>query len=299
MKKMLFFVNPAAGREDMRHQLLEVMSRFTGAGYDVLCHPTQKSMDIPEVIARMGSEFDMIACCGGDGTLNETVSGMMQLKRRPLLGYIPAGTVNDFAASLHIPRTIHEAVDTILEGKPFRVDVGGFNHRYFTYVAAFGAFTGVSYTTPHSSKQALGRTAYLIEGIRSLADIHPIHVVAEVGGTTIEEDVVLGMITNATSVGGFKALDDGLVKLDDGLNEVMLVRAPQNIVDYNGILGSLITREYNSEQFHIIQSDHVLLHFNEPVAWTLDGEYGGEVETAEITNISKPIEIMVPRNTDI
>jgi YegS/Rv2252/BmrU family lipid kinase len=294
---MLFFVNPAAGREDMSYHLMDTISRFTAAGYDVLCHPTQKPKDIPEVIAQRGAEFDMIVTCGGDGTLNETVTGMMQLEKRPLLGYIPAGTVNDFATSLHIPKTIPEAVTNIIQGKPFAVDMGGFNgNQYFTYVAAFGAFTKVSYATPHASKQALGRAAYILEGIRSLTDIRPIHVVARTEETTIEDDVILGMVTNATSVGGFKALDDSIVKMDDGLNELILVRAPKSLADYNAIVGALIVREFGPEHFHIVQSDRVTLEFTEPVPWTLDGEYGGDTTVAEISNICTPISIMVPQD---
>ena len=295
MKKMLFFVNPAAGREEMRYQLMDVLDRFTAAGYDVLCHPTQKPQDIPEVIAQQGQDYDIIVSCGGDGTLNETVTGLMALEHRPLLGYIPAGTVNDFATSLHIPKTIPEAVTNIIEGVPFAVDMGGFNDKYFTYVAAFGAFTKVSYATPHASKQALGRTAYILEGIRSLTDIRPIHVVATAGDTVIEDDVILGMITNATSVGGFKALDDSIVKMDDGLNELILVRAPKALADYNAIVGSLIARDFKPDHFHILQSDAVTLQFETPVPWTLDGEYGGDTDSALITNIPKPIRIMVPR----
>ncbi len=295
MKKMLFFVNPAAGREEMRYQLMEVISRFTAAGYDVLCHPTQKPQDITEVIARIGQNFDMIVTCGGDGTLNETITGLMQLEQRPLLGYIPAGTVNDFATSLRIPKTIPEAVTTIIEGIPFSVDMGGFNHKFFTYVAAFGAFTKVSYATPHASKQALGRAAYILEGIRSLTDIRPIHVVAETRDTVIEDDVILGMVTNATSVGGFKALDDSIVKMDDGLNELILVRAPKGLPDYNAIVGSVIARDFKPDHFHILQSDLVTLRFQQPVSWTLDGEYGGDFEEAVVTNIPKPIQIMIPQ----
>lgn len=297
MKKMLFFVNPAAGREEMQYQLMDVLNRFTAAGYDVLCHPTQKPQDITEVIAATGEQYDMIVSCGGDGTLNETVTGLMALEHRPLLGYIPAGTVNDFATSLHIPKTIPEAVTNIIEGEPFAVDMGGFNDKYFTYVAAFGAFTKVSYATPHASKQALGRAAYILEGIRSLTDIRPIHVVADAGGTVIEDDVILGMVTNATSVGGFKALDDSIVKMDDGLNELILVRAPKGLPDYNAIVGCLIARDFKPDHFHILQSDSVTLQFETPVPWTLDGEYGGDTDHAVVTNIPKPIRIMVPRES--
>lgn len=295
MKKMLFFVNPAAGKEEIRTHLMDVIHYFTANGYDVLCHPTQRAGDIPEFLAQRGEEFDMVVSCGGDGTLNETVTGLMQLNQRPLLGYIPAGTVNDFATSLHIPKTIMESAKNIVEGVPFQVDMGGFNSAYFTYVAAFGAFTKVSYATPHSSKQALGRAAYILEGIRSLSDIRPIHVTAKCGDTVIEDDVILGMVTNATSVGGFKALDDSFVKMDDGLNEVILVKAPKGLADYNALLASLATRNFSPEHFHIVQTDNVTLHFEKPIPWTLDGEFGGETDHAVVTNIPKPISIMAPQ----
>ena len=292
MKRMLLFVNPAAGREEMGHQLMDVISRFTAAGYDVTCHPTQKPGDIPEVLRRMGRDFDMIVACGGDGTLNETVTGLMEMEQKPLLGYIPAGTVNDFATSLHIPKTIPEAAETIIAGEPFPVDMGGFNDRYFTYVAAFGAFTKVSYATPHASKQALGRAAYILEGVRSLSDIQPIHVRVTAEERTIEDDVLLGMVTNATSVGGFKALDEGIVQMDDGRSELVLVRAPRDIAEFNAILGSLIVRDYPPEYFHILQSRAVTLDFDAPVPWTLDGEFGGELKHVEIRNIPTPLRIM-------
>ena len=296
MKKMLLFVNPAAGREEMHYRLMDVISQFTASGYDVLCHPTQKPQDVTEVIAATGSQSDMIVTCGGDGTLNETITGLMQLESRPVLGYIPAGTVNDFATSLHIPKTIPEAVTNIIEGVPFPVDMGGFNEKYFTYVAAFGAFTKVSYATPHASKQALGRAAYILEGVRSLTDIRPIHVTVDSKDVHIEDDVILGMVTNATSVGGFKALDDSIVKMDDGLNEIILVRAPHTLADYNAIVASLITRDFKPDHFHIFQSDAVTMHFDKPVPWTLDGEYGGDTDTAVITNIPTPLKIMVPKS---
>ena len=296
MQKMLLFVNPAAGREEMRNALMDTISRFTAAGYEVTCHPTQKPLDISEVIRDRGMDFDIIVACGGDGTLNETVTGLMHLnkKPKPILGYIPTGTVNDFATSLHIPKTIPEAVENIINGVPFPVDMGGFNDRYFTYVAAFGAFTKVSYSTPHATKQALGRAAYLLEGVRSLGDIHPIHVVAETEGAKIEEDVILGMVTNATSVGGFKALDDDIVKMDDGLNELVLVRAPKDLLGFNAIVSAILRRDFSQDHFRVFQSGYVTLEFDKPVAWTLDGEYGGETTKADIININTPLCIMAP-----
>ena len=296
MKKMLLFVNPAAGREEMRIALMDTISRFTAAGYEVPCHPTQKPHDISEVIRDRGGQYDIIVACGGDGTLNETVTGLMHLnkKPKPLLGYIPTGTVNDFATSLHIPKNVSEAVDNIIKGEPFPVDMGGFNDQYFTYVAAFGAFTKVSYSTPHASKQALGRAAYLLEGVRSLGDIHPIHVTVKTENACVEDDVILGMVTNATSVGGFKALDDEIVKMDDGLNELVLVRAPKDLIAFNNLIGAILLRDFSPEYFHILQSAYVTLEFDQPVAWTLDGEYGGETTKSDIININKPLRIMVP-----
>lgn len=294
MKKLLLFVNPAAGHEEICFHLMDVISTFTAAGYSVTCHPTQKPRDITEVISRVGENYDLIVSCGGDGTLNETVTGFMTLENRPLLGYIPAGTVNDFATSLRIPKTIPEAVANIIEGTPFPVDMGGFNNCYFTYVAAFGAFTKASYATPHATKQALGRAAYILEGIRSLKDIRPIHVRVRSGDMVIEDDVIYGMISNATSVGGFKALDDSLVKMDDGLNEIALVKAPKVLADYNAMVAALLARDFNSTYFHVFQSDHVELEFDQPIPWTLDGEYGGDVTHAVVKNIPTPVRIMVP-----
>ena len=295
MKKMLYFVNPAAGREEMRHQLMDVINYFTANGYDVLCHPTQRQRDITDYIAAHGEQYDLIVSCGGDGTLNETVSGLMQLENRPLLGYIPAGTVNDFASSLHIPKNITGAVHNIINGVPTAVDMGRFNDQYFTYVAAFGAFTKVSYETPHASKHVLGRAAYLIEGVRSLSDIHPIHVTVETADKTVEDDVLLGMVTNATSVGGFKLRDDGLVKMDDGLNEVILVKAPSGLSDYNGLLGCLASRNFDPQYFHVLQTDELTMRFSEPTAWTLDGEFGGVHSEVRISNIATPVSILAPQ----
>ena len=297
MKKMLFFVNPAAGKEEMRHQLMDVLSYFTAKGYDVLCHPTQRAKDITDFISERGSEFDMIVSVGGDGTLNETVSGCLTLEKRPVIGYIPAGTVNDFASSLHIPKVIREAVRNVVEGVPTPVDMGGFNGEYFTYVAAFGAFTKVSYATPHASKQMLGRAAYLLAGVRSLTDIHPIHVTVDSKDIHIEDDVLLGMVTNATSVGGFSLGDDDNVKMDDGLNEVILVKAPKGLTEYNALLACLVARNFKTEHFHTFQTEHVEMHFSEAVAWTLDGEYGGDHKDVTITNIPVPLQIMAPQQT--
>ncbi len=293
---LLFFINPNAGRSDIRSYLLDVLAIFARGGYRITVHPTQHPKEITQVIAEEGQNYDVIVSCGGDGTLNETVNGLMQLPVQPLLGYIPAGTVNDFATSLHISKNILTAAQTVVDGRPFLCDMGLFGSTCFTYVAAFGAFTEVSYGTPHEQKQALGRAAYLLEGVRSLNRIRSYHVTVEHDGGTFEDDVILGMVTNATSVGGFKAPSRSLVLLDDGLNEVILVRSVKTLADLNGLANSILRWDINREQFIWFQTDHLHITFDQPVAWTLDGEYGGSVDDITIRNIPHAVRIMVPQD---
>ena len=296
MKKMLLFVNPKAGKSEMRTYLMEVINRFTQAGYDVTVHPTQKPKDITEVIARDGEQYDRIVVSGGDGTLNEAVSGMAQLTHPPLLGYLPTGTVNDFAASLEIPRDVLSAAEIVVTGDEFWCDLGMFNDRIFDYVAAFGAFTAVSYETPHAEKQAFGRAAYIMEGIRSLSDIRPYWVKLEHDGVVEEEEVLFGMVTNSVSVGGFRALpDEEGVRLDDGLFEVVLIRKVGSLQDINAVTGALLRRDFSADSFRTFQTDCLTMTFQEPVSWTLDGEYGGTVTVAEIVNQKQSLRILVPK----
>ena len=203
-KKLLFFVNPKAGHGDIRSVLLEILQIFTQGGFDVTVHPTSGPREITQVISQVGEDYDMVVSIGGDGTLNETVSGLMTLNHPPLLGYIPGGTVNDVAATLSLPKNPLEAAKTIVTGREFVMDIGAFNDRWFTYVAAFGAFTDVSYATPQPDKRILGRLAYLLQGVNRLADIRPIHVRMWIDGQMIEDDVLFGMVASTTSVGGFR-----------------------------------------------------------------------------------------------
>lgn len=294
-KKLLLFVNPNAGREGIRAHLLDVIDQFTAAGYLVSVHPTQRQAELTEYLAAHGSEYDLIVSCGGDGTLNETVSGLMALEQRPLLGYLPAGSVNDFATSLGIPKSIPEATQTILTGRPFACDLGRFNDRYFTYVAAFGAFTSVSYTTPHASKAVLGRAAYFLEGVKSLSDIRPVQVKVTHPGGVIEAEVLYGMISNSTSVGGFKMPLASETRMDDGLSEIVLVRRLSNMIQYNNMLAAFVAGNYSDENyFYCLHTREAIFEFPTPVPWTLDGEYGGSVTRAEVENLHLAFRIMVP-----
>lgn len=296
-RRLLFFVNPKAGQLELRNHLLEILSEFTAGGFEVTVHPTQYAGDLRDQIAAAGDRYDLVVCAGGDGTLNEAVSGLMQLERRPPLGYIPGGTCNDVASTLGLSRDPVEAARAILTGHPQSIDIGSFGaDRWFTYVAGFGAFTDVSYATPQQEKRLLGRMAYLLEGAKTLGGIKPIAMRMEANGQVIEDEVLLGLICSTTSVGGFRPSSTVMkdVRLDDGLSEVIIAKNITNLQDLNAIGTLLVKREFDPKFFYTFQTGQVTFRFPTPVNWTLDGEFGGAAETVEIRNIHQAIEIIVP-----
>lgn len=294
-QKMLFFVNPKAGQLELRNSLMDVLQVFTAGGYDVTVHPTQGPQDLTQWIVRHGAEFDRIVCAGGDGTLNEAVSGLMQLENRPPLGYIPGGTVNDVAATLGLSRNPVEAARDIVHGRPCAIDTGSFGpDRWFTYVAGFGAFTDVSYETPQQDKRLFGRVAYLVNGVKSLGEIKPIPVRITADGRVIEDEVLLGLVCSTTSVGGFRPKSDMGVRLDDGLSEVIVAKNLTTLADLNALGALLLKGEFDPGFFYTFQTNRVRFEFPAPVKWTLDGEYGGSVAAVEIVNNHRAVELLVP-----
>ncbi len=296
-KKMLFLVNPRAGQQELRTGLMDILCVFTAGGYDVTVHPTQGPKDVTAQVSQWGPAYDLVVCAGGDGTLNEAVSGLMQLEpaRRPPLGYIPGGTVNDVAATLGLSRNPVEAARGIVRGKPYAIDIGSFGPgQWFTYVAGFGAFTDVAYQTPQQDKRIFGRLAYLANGVQSLGSIKPIPMRMTVEGRVIEDEVLLGLVCSTTSVGGFRPKMDLGVRLDDGLSEVIVAKNITTLADLNALGALLLKREFDPNFFYTFQTDHVRFEFPVPVSWTLDGEFGGKVQEAEIQNISRAVEIIVP-----
>jgi len=296
-KKMLFLVNPKAGQQELRIHLLDVIDLFTAGGYDVTVHTTQFAGELSQWIAEYGGAYDRIVCAGGDGTLNEAVTGLMRLEDRPPLGYIPGGTVNDVAHTLGISREPVKAARQIISGVPQQIDVGNFcGDRWFTYVAGFGAFTDVSYETPQAEKRILGRLAYLLNGAKTLGEIRPIPLRVQVNEQVVEDEVLLGLVCSTTSVGGFRpniTMPKG-ISLDDGLFEVILVKNIASIQDLNGI-GTLLTkREFDPKYFHTFQTDRIRFSFPVPVKWTLDGEFGGALQEVQIRNTHRAVEILVP-----
>ena len=296
-KRMLFFVNPKAGQQELKNALMEVLQVFTAGGYDVTVHPTQGPKEMTAWIAQEAEAYDLVVCAGGDGTLNEAVSGMMRLERRLPLGYIPGGTVNDVASTLGLSHNPVMAARDIIHGKPYAMDIGSFGpDRWFTYVAAFGAFTDVAYETPQHDKRIFGRMAYLFNGVKSLGEIKPLPVRVEVNGQTVEDEILLGLVCSTTSVGGFRARTDLGIRLDDGLSEVVLVKNITTLADLNALATLLLKREFDPNFFYTFQTSRIHFEFPAPVRWTLDGEYGGTVQQVDIRNNNKAVEIVVPQS---
>ncbi len=293
MGKLLLIVNPAAGKARAKDNLLGIVDTLNKGGWQVEVHVTQSRLDAMETAAKRGDEVDLLVCSGGDGTLSETISGMMRLKHPPILGYIPAGSTNDFASSLGIPKRALDAARNVVEGTPVPIDIGQFcGRRNFVYVAGFGAFTEVSYMTPQEKKNLLGHQAYMIEGMKSLANIKSYHMKVESDAFSMEEDFIFGMVTNTTSVGGFKGLVARNVALDDGLFEVLLIRTPTTAMELTNILSSMITKEEYNEYVHRFLASKLRITCSEPVDWVLDGEFGGAEREVEIENLTKRIEIL-------
>lgn len=291
-KKALLIYNPKAGRGQFLSYLHETIDRLVKGGYRVEVYPTQSQGDAAEFIRNLEGDYDLLVPAGGDGTLDEVVTGMLRGGRNDLIGYIPVGSTNDYAASLGIPAGARAAMDTILGGTPFSVDAGVVNGEHiFIYVAAFGAFTDVAYATDQNLKNTLGHAAYLVEAMKRLPEIKPHRVRAMAGSRVMEHEYILGMVTNATSVGGFRNITGKNVVLDDGLFEVTLVHNPANLLEMQEILTALLTQTYNTELIDYFKTDHLVMESREEISWTFDGEYGGSFTHLELQNNKQSVRI--------
>lgn len=273
MKKLLFVFNPCAGTKKANKVLPEILSVFCQAGYDVRVHITQGPGDGKNAVRDRAASVDLVVCCGGDGTFNETVTGLMEAGVQVPIGYIPAGTTNDFAASLKLSTDPVEAAQQILEGSPEAYDIGCFGGRYFTYVASFGAFSKASYTTPQNIKNALGHTAYLLSGIQELSQIHAERVRLELDdGQVLEDDYLFGAVCNSTSVGGILTLDPNQVDMGDGLFEVLLVRSPKSLGEVTECIQAVQRQQYNCSMITFRSVARLVVYPNPERVWSLDGE---------------------------
>ena len=297
-KKILFIYNPKSGKAQIRNHLADILDVFAQADYEITICPTQKSGDAVELTAYRKPVYDLVVCSGGDGTLDEVVTGMMKSSYMTPLGYIPAGSTNDFGGSLHLPKNMVQAAHTIVDGRNFPCDVGIFNDDVFVYIAAFGLFTEVSYETAQDMKNVLGHMAYILEGMKRLSAIRSYHMRVtyekeDNENVVIEDEFMFGMITNSESVGGFKRITGKNVQLDDGVFEVTLIKRPRNAIDLNEIMAALLNREIDTKAIHCFKTCHLTVESTEEIAWTLDGEFGGKHQKVEIENRCKAVEIRV------
>ena len=295
MKKLLYIYNPAAGRRTAKASLSDVVEVFSRQGYEITVHPTQGRGDATRTVLEDGGGFDRVVCCGGDGTLNETVQGLLALPadKRPVLGYIPAGTTNDFSRTLELPKSLPELAEVAGEGVPRAIDVGLAEGNPFTYVAAFGLFTDVSYSTPQVNKNLLGHFAYVLEGMGKLSNIPSYHMKVTAGdGRETEGDFIYGMVGNTVSVGGLVNLPRDKVLLDDGRFEVILIRRPENGKDWQSILTALTTLELADDGAVTgFAASEITFECGQSVAWTVDGEFGGEQAVTHVKNLPQAVTI--------
>lgn len=273
MKKLLLILNPCSGKKKASHALADVVNVFNRGGYDVTVYITAARGDATKVVGQRAPEFDLVVCAGGDGTFNETISGLLAGGHDTPIGYLPAGSTNDFASSLHLSKNLVEAARDIVEGTPRRLDVGRFNDRYFSYVASFGAFTRASYATSQNVKNALGHLAYILSGIKELAYIRSRRLRFTLDdGRVLEDEYIFGAISNSTSVAGILTLSEDLVDMNDGVFELLLVRKPENLLELNDCVLALTTQDYHTPMLTFTSTRSVEIEAPEDMDWTLDGE---------------------------
>lgn len=294
MKKALFIYNPNAGKGLLKPKLSDIIDIIVKAGYEVVVYPTQKYKDAYYKVKTFTEEYDRVICSGGDGTLDEVVTGMMKREKKIPVGYIPTGTTNDFASSLHIPKNLLQAASTAAEGREFPCDIGRFNGDVFVYIAAFGLFTDVSYETKQEMKNVLGHLAYVLEGAKRLFNIPSYKVKVTHDDEVIEDEFVYGMVTNSRSVGGFRNLVGKQVGFDDGVFEVTLIKTPKNPIELQEIIAALMIQQMDSKYMYTFKSGRIMFESIEEIPWTLDGEFGGEHDEVVIENLNKELQIMVP-----
>lgn len=292
-KRLLFIFNPRSGKGKIREHLSDIIDTMVKAGFEVTAYTTQCQGDATVKAKEEAANYDRIVCSGGDGTLDEVVTGVMSSGHKVPVGYIPAGSTNDFGNSLGIDKNMLHAAEIAANGQPFACDIGRFNEDYFVYVAAFGLFTEVSYQTSQDLKNMLGHAAYILEGIKQIWDIPSFHMQVEYDGNVFYDEFIYGMITNSKSVGGFKGIIPGDIGLNDGVFEVTLVKTPKNPIQLNEILAFLTGIIKESNMVYSFQANLITLKSSDQVPWTLDGEYGGDHNKVTVQDCQKALEIIV------
>ncbi len=292
-KRLLFVFNPRAGKGKIKPRLVDMIDEFIKGGYWVTAYTTQCVEDAREVVAQHAKYYDMVVCSGGDGTLNEVVNGMLESEVNIPIGYIPAGTTNDYGKSLGIPKNMLKAAKVAAYGTDFQSDLGRMNGKSFVYVAAFGAFTEVSYQTSQQAKNFLGHSAYILEGMKSLASIKSYQMKIKMDDVELEDSFLFGMVSNTVSVGGFRSLAGKNILLDDGLFEAVFVRKPSNPIEFQEMLAGLVIDSIDAKCIYKYKVRRVEIEADVEVPWTLDGEYGGDHSKVVIENMMRAFAIRI------
>lgn len=292
-QKLLFIFNPKSGKGLIKNHLMDVIDIMVKAGFEVTVHPTQSRGDATQKVIADGAKYDRIVCSGGDGTLDEVVTGFRKAELKMPLGYIPAGSTNDFARSLNISSDMAKAAKIAVGDHIFSCDVGKFNGDTFVYIAAFGMFTDLSYETPQTLKNILGHMAYVLSAAKSLLSIPSYQMVVDVDGTVIEGKFIYGMITNSLSVAGFQGLTGHDVEFDDGEFEVTLIKTPKNVEELNAIILYFTNLTSTSSMIYTYKAKKVKVVSEKEVPWTLDGEFGGNHTLVAIENCQKKINLLI------
>ncbi len=294
-KKLLFILNPHSGKGKIKNKLLDIVDVFVKDGWQVTVHPTQSEKDAYNIVRKTGEEFNMVVVSGGDGTLNEVIRGNMTFssEKRLAIGYIPAGTVNDFASNMNISKDMIKSAENIVKGTPFRCDVGKFNNKNFLYVAAFGAFTNVSYETPQQNKNVLGQFAYFLEGIKQLHTLPSYNIKVTFDDEMLEGEFILGFVSNSNHIAGFNTMKAFKAELNDGLFEVILVKKPKTLSELSDLGARLLTQDLNAESIKVFRTSRVRFESDTSVSWTLDGEFGGSLKDADIRVKKEAVTIIV------
>ena len=294
--KTLVIVNPCSGKAKMRTELLGVVEILSGDGSLVTVYPTKERGDATRFAASLKeNEYDKIVVCGGDGTLNEVITGLMTVDLHYTLGYIPSGTLNEWSSGLRISRSIKQAAADITTGKKVMLDIGKFGNKYFSYTASFGAFTDASYSAPQDVKNVLGQAAYFFEGIKSLGNIKPVHLKFTADGREEEGDFLFGAVSNSMSVGGIVKFDETVVKLNDGKFEILLIRNPDNILKLQPVIDGILKKDLDRQGIEFFTAESITVTGGDGLSWTLDGEYARGEDTVEIKNLHDAIELIVPQ----
>lgn len=291
-KKLLMIVNPTAGRNKPRGPLFDAAAVLSQAGYLLSIHNTAAPGDAAAAAAA-SADYDAVVAVGGDGTLNQAVSGLMTLDRPPLLGYIPQGSTNDFAASLHLSSDPAAAAEQIAQGRPQQLDIGSWNGRHFVYVASFGAFTRSSYSAPQAAKNALGHLAYILEGMKDLNSLRPYRVRLTADGEVLDGEYLFGAVCNSTSIGGLMKLNPDRVVLDDGRFELLLIPSPRTPSDLQNLVLALLNQQYDREGLVFRHVSSIHLETEEDLPWSLDGEYAPSAPAVDIVNHPQALTLLL------